>query len=255
MQDLTIQGPGAGQLAVVSGGNTFSASSRSTGATTVVTLSGLTITHGYVAANPGYGGGIFNDGSTLTLSGCILSGNNALEGGAVYNNGSTSTLTVSGCMLSGNNALEGGAVYNSALARATINKSTLSGNIANGGDYYEGDGGGVYNFEGTMTLSGCTRSGNSAGLDGGAIYTYGYVEIEKHQKVIVIGTMTISGCTVTGNSRLRGRWLLQRQPPAAATRRWRSVTAPSPTTALLRKSLTTAPFWAPATLGRDAKPA
>ena len=152
------------------------------------------------------GGGILNNGSTLTLSGCTVSGNSVGSGlgGGIYNSNNTSTLTVSGCKLSGNIAYDGGGVYNSIGATATIVNSTLSGNISTGGDYDEGDGGGVYNFEGTVTLSGCTLSGNSAGLDGGAVYTYGYVEIEKHKNVIVIGKMTISDCAVTGNSAFDG---------------------------------------------------
>ena len=70
----------------------------------------------------------------------------------------------------------------------------------------------MIDFEGTVTLSGCNLSGNYAGFDGGAVYTYGYVEVEKHKKNdIVLGTMTISGCTVTGNSAVIWRRLLQRQ--------------------------------------------
>jgi len=211
-KSLTINGPGAGQLAV-SGGYT-SRVFEVDGSSTKVTLSGLTITNGNgLVANgvggalPFDGGGILNNGSTLTLSGCTVSQNDAGSGngGGIYNSGSTSTLTVSGCMLSGNIAYDGGGVYNSNGATATIVSSTLSGNIAEGGDYEQGDGGGIYNFEGTVTLSGCTLSGNWAGFDGGAVYTYGYVEVEKHKKNdIVLGTMTISGCTVTGNSAVEG---------------------------------------------------
>jgi hypothetical protein len=207
-KSLTINGPGAAQLAV-SGGYT-SRVFEVDGSSTNVTLSGLTMTHGNGQGGtlPSDGGGILNNGSMLTLSGCTVSQNSAGFGlgGGIYNSNRTSTLTVSGCMLSGNSAYDGGGVYNGVGATATIVNSTLgsagrvSGNIATGGDFEEGDGGGVYNFEGTVTLSGCTLSGNSAGLDGGAVYTYGYVEVEKNNTVVVIGTMTISGCTVTGNS-------------------------------------------------------
>jgi hypothetical protein len=200
-KSLTINGPGAGQLAV-SGGNA-SRVFELDGASTNVTLSGLTITdgNGLGGALQNYGGGILNNGSTLTLSGCTVTQNSVGggQGGAIYNSAG-GTLTVSGSVLSGNNAWEGGGVFNSTGATATIVNSTLSGNIASGGDYDEGEGGGVYNFLGTVNLSDSTLSGNSAGLDGGAVYTYGYVENEKHKNVIVVGSMTISGCTVTGNS-------------------------------------------------------
>jgi hypothetical protein len=210
-KSLSINGPAAGQLSV--SGGYLSRVFEFDGSSTNVTLSQLTITHGNGQGDtlPFDGGGILNNGSKLTLSGCTVSGNSAGSGngGGIYNSAGTSTLTVSACVLSNNGAYDGGGVYNSAGATATFLNSTLGavgrvpGNTASGGDYDEGDGGAVFNLEGTVALSGCTLSGNSAGLDGGAVYTYGYVEADKQNKV-VIGTMTISGCTVTGNSAFEG---------------------------------------------------
>jgi hypothetical protein len=212
-KNLTIQGPGAGQL-TVSGGNT----SRvfEVGANTYVSLSGLTITQGNSQA---YGGGGIDNNGSLTVSGCALSGNSAwYYGGGIYNSG---TLTVSGSTLTGNSSLNGGGIYNN-FGSVTINNSTLSANTAygmgtgggianeggtltvenstlSGNTVLAGDGGGcggaVYNWDGTVTMSGCTLSGNSA-FDGGALFTYDYVATN-HKPV---GTMTITGCTVTGNS-------------------------------------------------------
>ena len=102
---LTIQGPGAGQL-TISGGN----NSRvfAVNASAPVVLSGLTISNGdaFGSSTPLYegdGGGILNL-STLTLSGCIVSGNSAddislSEGGGIDNAG---TLTLTGCTVSNN---------------------------------------------------------------------------------------------------------------------------------------------------------
>src|SRR6266511_2986869 len=66
-KSITIPGPGAGSLAV--DGN---ATSRvfHFGSGKNVTISGLTITN--AGAN---GGGIYNEGATLTLSNCAVSGN------------------------------------------------------------------------------------------------------------------------------------------------------------------------------------
>ena len=120
------------------------------GSSTNVILGGFTMIHGngLVAtgvggASPFDGGAILNNGSTLAVSGCTVSQNDADSGGGIYNSASTSTLTVSGCMLSGNSAVDGGGVYNGNGATATIVSSTLSGNIAEGGDYDQGDGGGI----------------------------------------------------------------------------------------------------------------
>ena len=98
-KNLTIQGPGAGKLAI--SGDNASRVFEVDGAKKTVTLSGLTITHGKSA----FGGGILNDG-TVTLTNCTVSGNgSAGGGGGVYNNGGTVTLT--DCTVSSNAATEG----------------------------------------------------------------------------------------------------------------------------------------------------
>jgi hypothetical protein len=230
-KSLTIQGPGAGQLAV--SGDHLSRVFEVDGATTNVSLSGLTITQGNGLG--GLGGGILNNGSTLNVSGCTLSGNTAIYGrgisNAVGNQGGPASVTISNSTLSGNVASSGGgAIDNHNTGTVTISGSTLSGNtsqgvgggIANwgmlsvtnstisrnsalapdGGD--SGNlGGGVYNQEGTVSLNGCTLSDNSAAYEGGAVYTIGTVTVTgsgKKTHTVVTGAMTLSGCTVTGNS-------------------------------------------------------
>jgi predicted outer membrane repeat protein len=70
-----------------------------------------------------------------------------------------------------------------ALEVAAGFQLTLSGlAIANG---HSNQGGGVYNG-GTLTVSGCTFSGNTASDSGGAIYN--------------LGTLTVNDCTLSGNS-------------------------------------------------------
>jgi hypothetical protein len=202
-QDLTVQGPGAGLLAV-SGGNN-SRVFEVDGATTKVALSGLTITqgNGVAATDPGVGGGILNNGSTLTLSACVLPGNSALvAGGAIDNLG---TLTVSGCTLSGNSTTfggSGGAICNEVLATVTINQSTLLGNSANDatlpdGTVFLGSGGALCNV-GTMTVSGCTLSGNSAGI-GGALCNTVAVVISGGTYTEYAGTLTVRDSLLVGN--------------------------------------------------------
>src|SRR5262249_33986436 len=103
-KDLTIQGPGAGELAI-SGANEVRVFEIATGAH--VAISGLTIEYGNgstgaydPAPNDGMGGSILSFG-TLTVTGCVVSGDsvnsNADYGGGIYNAGtlilSDSTLT------------------------------------------------------------------------------------------------------------------------------------------------------------------
>jgi hypothetical protein len=164
-KNLTIQGPGDGQLTISGGGvsRVFKVNYNEN-----VTLSGLTISDGNVgyAVNGPYGlvysqgGGILNGGA-LTLSGDTLSGNSASYGGGIFNVGA---LTVNnGCLLSGNTAyVDGGGIYNNSHS-AAVTDSTLSGNSAAvyGGGIYNGPGGA------TLTISGGTLSGNYVGADGG----------------------------------------------------------------------------------------
>ena len=100
-KNLTIAGPGAGELTV--SGNHASRVFEVAKGVKSATLSGLTISNGQAAV----AGGILNDG-TLTLSGSTLSDNTAAGsiyvagsgvGGGIENDG---TLTVSGSTLSGN---------------------------------------------------------------------------------------------------------------------------------------------------------
>jgi hypothetical protein len=202
-KNLTIQGPGGGQLTISGGGNSrvFEVASKTT-----VTLSGLTISNG-TAANGGgiyvdhggtltisnstlssdaattYGGGIYNSG-TLTINNSTLAGNTAAyAGGAIDNAGASANLTISGCTLSGNSVGGGGyggAIRNENGGNLSISNSTLSGNSATGGE-----GGAIFTLGGsTLTLTDCTLSSNTA-YDGGALYN--------------MGTTTVSGCTLSSN--------------------------------------------------------
>ncbi|MBS0591014.1 MAG: Ig-like domain repeat protein [Proteobacteria bacterium] len=125
-----------------------------------------------------FGGAISNDGtsgtSSPTISQCTFSGNSASmssSGGAIFNNGyqGTSSPTITQSTFSGNIAGFGGAINNFGFrgtSSPTISQSTFSGNSASSG-------GAIYNngFQGTNntpTISLSTFSGNSAGL-GGAI--------------------------------------------------------------------------------------
>jgi hypothetical protein len=101
------------------------------------------------------------------------------EGGGILNSG---TLSVSGCTLSGNSAVNGGGIMN--FGTATVQSSTLSGNSA------FGHGGGIANYPGgSMTITGCTVSHNSAPL-GGGIFNY--------------GSTSINSCTVSHNDAGQG---------------------------------------------------
>ena len=124
----------------------------------------LTVTQSTLNGNSANDGGAIYDEntSTATLNNVIVSGNSGYDGGgAIYNN-SNSILTLNNVTLSGNFGGGGGGLFN--YATAMLNNTTLSGNSA-------GAGGGMYNL-GTATLTNTTFSGNSAAIQGGGIYNY-----------------------------------------------------------------------------------
>ena len=153
-----------------------------------VTISGLTIFNGSAPSGNYFGGGIYNDHATLTVSNCTITGNSAFQGvgGGIFND--NGTLTVIGSTLSGNSSWFGGAISNNWLgggtATVTITNSTLSGNSASYG-------GAIINENGTLTMSNSTVSGNSAEYGGGAISNGGLSSF---------ATVVINNSTFSGNS-------------------------------------------------------
>jgi hypothetical protein len=154
------------------------------------------------------GGGMDNNIGTLTVNKSTFSGNSAIGGGGIRNFG---TLSVNKSTFSGNSAEYGGGIYNDYDGTVTINNSTISGNSTNpvyslmqgGGianDYIliinnstiSGNGnssclgGGMDNYDGTLTVNNSTLSSNSA-IGGGGIFNTN-------------GTLTITNTIVAGNT-------------------------------------------------------
>jgi hypothetical protein len=208
---VTINGPGANQLSV-SGNNASRVFEVDAGLN--VTISGLTIAQGFA---PDQGGGILNDGSNLTLSADVLAKNvafesatNGGEGGALCSLGGS--LTITGCQIIGNQAIgaagpsavgdaDGGGIWIDA-GSATLSDSTLSGNLAEGGDNSSGGGvgGGAIFTEAPTAITDCTisdslaRGGDNAPANaayGGAIDVFA-------------SSTTITASTISGNRDVGG---------------------------------------------------
>jgi len=103
----------------------------------------------------------------LTLTNCVVSGNQAgLAGGILSYGGGVISITES--TISGNTATTGssGGIY-AYLSNVTLERSTLSGNIAH-------TNGGAARFQlGSTTIRNSTISGNTASTVGGAIDRFG----------------------------------------------------------------------------------
>jgi parallel beta-helix repeat protein len=173
---------------VINGGNIGSVVTFSCGEDGNSILAGFTITGG----NAGYGGGIYCENSSPTITNCTLSGNSALRyknggGGGMYNKSSSPTIT--NCTFSGNSSSgdynSGGGMRNDG-SNPTLVNCIFSGNSAWVSGY--GSGGGMANSGSSPTVTNCTFSGNSANA-GGGMRNDNY------------SNPTVTNCTFSDNSR------------------------------------------------------
>jgi predicted outer membrane repeat protein len=138
----------------------------------------MTISGSTIASNTAVGGGgIFDMGSTVTISNTVFSAN---SGGGVTSQGG-SLMTITDSQFLGNSAGAGGGLLASG-ATVTLTTTTFSGN------YAAGAGGGIYGNSSELIVSASTFSGNSTGGYGGGIICDTF------------GILTITNTTVSGNS-------------------------------------------------------
>ena len=142
-----------------------------------VTISGITIMNGNASApgGSGVGGGINNQGGTLTINSSIIKNNfSTFEGAGIYNLG---TLSINDSTISENSGREGSGIFHQ-VGTLTINNSTVSKN----------EGGGISN-RGLVNINASTISNNTGRYNnGGGIITFG-------------GTVNLSNSTVSNNFR------------------------------------------------------
>jgi hypothetical protein len=149
--NLTMTGPLTHTLAL-SGNGTHTVLTVSSGVT--ATISGLTMQDGLGSLTSkhgtiGAGGGIYNQGN-LTLAKVVITGNSGTGGGGIFSDG----------------AITG-------TAALTLTSSSVTNNVTGPA----GMGGGVladgYHGKSTLTISGTTILSNTAGVDGGGLWSNG----------------------------------------------------------------------------------
>lgn len=162
--DMSINGPGASQLTVrrSTAGGTPNFRIFTINPSVTALFSGLTISNGNAAGGSfpsDAGGGVLNDGGTVTLNDLVVSGNTATSpGGGVDNTGGT--MMISDSTISNNHANSGAGVNNNGGGTLMINRSTISNNISTD------QAGGLFN-SGTAFVTNTTVSSNSAVRGGG----------------------------------------------------------------------------------------
>ncbi len=153
----------------------------------IVSNSSVTIKGSSFACNPAsgatndYGGGIDIIGQRIrvTIDSSVMSNNGRTSwyGGGVYISGDSSTVvTITNCAVSGNAALDGGAVYSTILSGlssstpgpvVTIRNSCFTGNSSQDVSAFS-YGGAITVFSGKLSVYNCSFTSNSGGV-GGAI--------------------------------------------------------------------------------------
>jgi parallel beta-helix repeat protein len=127
------------------------------------TLEGFTVRNGNLVKF-GYGGGIYVEQSSPTISGNSITGNTGIDdGGGIYMSYSSPNITDN--TITGNTANDGGGIYMHSSS-PNITDNTITGNTAND------DGGGIFVFSSSPAIIDNTITGNMGTDDGGGIYVY-----------------------------------------------------------------------------------
>ena len=172
---------------------------RGEGGGQVITIrSGATLHLGNGTLKGGWGGnagGIANEGGTANLTNVTITGCTGDDKGGAICNLSGGTLTMKGGSITGNTSFDkddptgGGGIFNAEGATATLTDVTVTGNQAK-----SKGGGGICNY-GTLTLDGCTITGNTCEKNGGGIYNFSTATLNMQGKMTITDNIGKEGLT------------------------------------------------------------
>jgi len=150
----------------------------------VLTISDCNISENGIDETDLYGGGIYNNSTSLILNNTLIYGNKASNGGGLYNEDGT-LVNISKCIFSGNIA----GVYYGGIYNYMINSSSTIKSCLFSSNQSESTGGGLGNDNSSPSIINCTFTENiSLYGDGGAIDNYYYSD------------PTITNCILWGDS-------------------------------------------------------
>jgi parallel beta-helix repeat protein len=203
---VSVLGAGA-SVTIIDGGSTGSNSTVTSGSTVTAgtVLDGFTITGGSTS----YGGGMYNNNGSPTVSNCIFTGNEAgTRGGGMYNINGSASPTVVNCVFYNNTSYgTGGAIGCRSTSSPTIVNCTITGNTASS------NGGGIYvDSSSTPTIINNIIASNSAS-SGSGIYSAAALVIDYND----VYNNTLVNCTstngITTNPQLVSVYQLQAGSP------------------------------------------
>ena len=148
------------------------------------TISTATLLDGFIVANGGSGigegGGIFNQYSSPTISNCMFTENQSMEGGgAIFNSYSSPIIT--NCIFSNNHSnIYGGAICNQNSSISITHCSFIN-------NYDHNYGGAIYNESSNIVLDSCDFINNNS-FSGGALYSS------------ITNYVSFTGCNFTNNA-------------------------------------------------------
>ncbi len=132
-------------------------------------LAGFTITGGNANgsdADSVGGGGMYNSGSSPTVTNCMFRNNSAVYGGGMFNNNASHPM-VTNCTFSNNTtSIYGGGMFNLNSSSPTVTDCTFSSNTV------EAYGGGMSNYNSSPTVTNCTFTSNTAAMYGAGMFNY-----------------------------------------------------------------------------------
>jgi hypothetical protein len=198
------------------------------GETALAQIDGITVTHGYVVAGYGGGGGgaiYCGPDSNPRIANCVFTSNVVYEyenmggGGGLYSESSSPTIT--GCHFLQNSSLWGGGIYCYAGSKATISGSEFVGNLALVGGAISCDG------LSSPLITDCVITANSTdGWPSGGVGSGGGISCDHYSDAMIVNctiaqntasyggggiacwdsSPVIHNCTIQGNTALNPDW-------------------------------------------------
>lgn len=152
-------------------------------------ISGFKKTGAIGTADQNFGGAVIATGGTVNISGAVLAGNDALNGGAIYAKGNAE-INVTDGVISGNRSTRnsgnwgdhsegapyrcgGGGIFTSGANEITMTGGYITNNTAADDDYFDGGGGVLIGGTTVFTMDGGYITGNEASGGGGVRTDWG----------------------------------------------------------------------------------